>query len=81
MESVFVVQHVHLFGPGEEDVKMVGVYRSKDSALAAVARLKTRPGFRDIPSVVRPGGDDWAGFHITECTLDEDNWTEGYVTV
>jgi homoserine kinase type II len=81
MKSVFVVQHVHVFGPGEEDVKMIGVYRTKDSALAAVARLRIQPGFCDLPGVVEPGGDDWAGFYITEYTLDEDNWTEGYITV
>ncbi|GAB3357511.1 DUF7336 domain-containing protein [Lysobacter tyrosinilyticus] len=81
MKSVFVVQHVHVFGPGDENVKMIGVYRSKASALAAVTRLKSQPGFCDLPNVVEPGSDDWAGFHITEYTLDADDWAEGYVTV
>jgi hypothetical protein len=81
MKSVFVVQHVHVFGPGEEDVKMIGVYQSNDSALAAVARLKIQPGFCELPEVADLGSDDGAGFHITEYILDEDNWTEGYVTV
>ncbi len=81
MKSVFVVQHVHVFGLGEDDVKMIGVYRSSDSALAAVARLKIQPGFCEFPDVVDLSSDDGAGFHITEYIIDEDNWAEGYVTV
>jgi homoserine kinase type II len=69
--EVFVLQHVHTFDDGEEDVKMIGVYSSRGQAEAAVERLSTRPGFSDTPE----------GFEIDPYVLDKDHWTEGYVTV
>ena len=69
--DVFVVQHVHEIGTGEEDVKMIGVYSTPELAAAAVRRLRTQPGFRDTPD----------GFDVDRYTIDEDNWTEGFVTV
>jgi hypothetical protein len=69
--EVFVLQHVHTFGEGEEDVKMIGVYSSREQAEAAVERLSIQPGFNDAPE----------GFEIDPYVLDEDHWTEGYVTV
>ncbi len=68
---VFIVQHVHLLDDGEEDIKLIGVYSTRDAAKKVIERLKLKPGFRDAP----------AGFSIDAYTLDEDNWTEGYVTV
>jgi hypothetical protein len=85
MDIVFLVQHVHLLLPqGEEDVKLIGAYRSLQSAHAAVKRLASAPGFRDHPDVVDPshsGKGTGEGFHINEYRLDEDRWTCGYVTV
>ena len=84
MNSVFIVQHVHLLLPQEEeDVKLIGVYRTLQSAHAAVKRLASAPGFRDRPNVVDPsyaGIGVGEGFHISEYRLDEDNWISGYVT-
>ena len=71
MTSVFVVQHVHERDDGSEDVKLVGVYSSHESAAAAVARLARRPGFADAAD----------GFHIDEYRLDQDQWAEGFATV
>jgi len=69
--DLFVVQHLHFLDGGEENVKFIGVYSTRDAAQAAVDRLKLKPGFRDTPD----------GFSIDPYTLDEDNWTEGYVTL
>jgi hypothetical protein len=67
---VFVVEHVHLIAD-EEEVKLIGVYSTRDAAQKAIDRLKVQPGFRDTPT----------GFSVDEYTLDEDNWAEGYITV
>ncbi|WP_080647977.1 DUF7336 domain-containing protein [Variovorax atrisoli] len=84
MNTVFVVQHVHLLLPQEEeDVKLIGVYRSLHSAQAAARRMASAPGFRDHPDIVdssHAGVGAGEGFHISEYRLDEDNWTSGYVT-
>ena len=68
---VFVVQHVHEYEDGEENVKMIGVYSTQEQAEGAVERLRKQPGFRDLPT----------GFSIDPYTVDEDNWTGGYVTL
>jgi hypothetical protein len=44
---VFLLQHLHFVNGDEEDVKMLGIYASRDSALVAVDRFRTPPGFRD----------------------------------
>jgi len=82
MESVFIVQHLHILPNEQEDLKFIGAYRSRASALAAVERLHIQPGFSDFPKVMDPTiDDDEQGFHIDEYRLDQDNWPEGYVTL
>ena len=70
---VHVVQHVRpaLEPDGAEAVKFIGVYSSDAHARAAIERLRVQPGFCDWPD----------GFHVEPYTLDEDSWTEGFVTV
>jgi hypothetical protein len=82
MKSVFIVQHVHILPGGFENVKFIGAYRSVDLACAAVERLRLQPGFCDVPRLIDPNtDDDEQGFYIDEYELDQDHWTEGYVTV
>jgi hypothetical protein len=71
MANVFVVQHVHSQEDGVEDVKLIGVYSSREKADAAVARLSRLPGFSEAPD----------GFSVDEYPVDQDHWVEGYVTV
>ena len=82
MKSVFIVQHLHLLPNGQEDVKLIGAYRSAEAAHAAIERLKTQPGFCDSPRLIDPLTDDEeAGFYIEEYELDKDRWPEGFITV
>ena len=69
--DLFVVEHLNVHEDGEESIKLIGVYSSQEAAQKAVDRLKLRPGFCDTPD----------GFSIDRYLLDEDNWTDGYVTV
>ncbi len=69
--DVYVLQHVHEFKDGEEDVKMIGVYSTQEQAEAAVGRMRLQPGFSDTPK----------GFCIDRYPLDQDHWSEGYITV
>ena len=68
---VFVLQHVHSLESGEEDVKFIGVYSSRENAQAAIKRLSQAPGFSEALT----------GFHIDEYQVDKDQWVEGYSTV
>jgi hypothetical protein len=82
MEVVYVLQHLRLLPNGEGDVKLIGVYRSLESALAAIGRLGQQPGFSDHPRLWNPEtDDDEQGFHIAKYPLDKDHWAEGYLTV
>lgn len=54
-----------------DDVKLLGVYSSRENALARIERAKELDGFRDEPEC----------FYVSEYTLDEDQWTEGFITV
>ncbi|WAC21349.1 serine kinase [Luteolibacter sp. SL250] len=81
MESVFVVQHLNILNEDEDQVKMIGVYRSHETAVAAVERLKIQPGFCEHPRIVDTLEDeDRRGFYVEEYALDQDHWREGYVT-
>ena len=71
MTRVYVLQHVHSWEDGAEDVKFIGVYSSQENAQAAITRLSQAPGFSDAP----------AGFHIDEYQIDKDQWVEGYSTL
>ncbi len=70
MTTVYVVQHVHSLPDQGEDVKFLGVYTSREKALAAIRRLSRQPGFSEGPT----------GFSTDEYQLDKDYWTEGFVT-
>jgi hypothetical protein len=73
MTTVFLLQHVHEFEDGHEDVKLIGVFSSEALARAAQQKVADQPGFRDLP----------AGFEISECRVDDDHleWSQGYVTL
>ena len=71
MTKVYVLQHVHSLDDGEEDVKFIGVYSSRENAQAAIIRLGTVSGFSEALD----------GFHIDEYQMDKDQWVEGYSTL
>ena len=70
MQKVYIVHHVHELSDLEDDEKLIGIYGSRDKAELAIGRMKKLPGFKDSP-------DD---FVISEYILDQDHWTEGFVT-
>lgn len=84
MQSVYVLQHLHVFSEGDEDYKFIGVYSSHSEALRAVERLRLTPGFRDLPALVADLGQgpaEGSGFYLNRHRLDEDDWAEGFDTV
>ncbi|MHB9106588.1 MAG: DUF7336 domain-containing protein [Armatimonadota bacterium] len=81
MSSVYILHHVHLLTEDREDVKLIGVYSSRDNAEAAVERLRNQPGFCKTPKLVNLDTDENTdGFQIVEYGLDEDHWQEGFAT-
>lgn len=72
MDKVYLVWHSRVVSEedGAEDIKLIGVYSAESLARKAVERKKTFEGFRDFPE----------GFEIGEYILDEDAWSEGFIT-
>jgi hypothetical protein len=54
-----------------DDLKILGAYSTKQKAQERLLRSRGLPGFRDEPDC----------FLVDQYTLDEDRWTEGFVTV
>jgi hypothetical protein len=69
-KSVYLLWHSHTFPDGETDNKLLGVYSSREGAMDRQRAAATSPGFSDEPE----------GFAVSEYQLDDDHWTEGYVT-
>ena len=69
MTHVYMLWHIHDLGD-EEDWKFVGVYSSREQVETARERVCRLPGFRETPEM----------FRVERVRLDEDLWTEGFVT-
>lgn len=82
MEPVYLLQHLHVLANDEEGVKTIGIYSSRSAALAAIDRVKTQPGFSSFPRLIDPlNEDEIDGFYIDEYVLDQDHWSEGFITI
>ena len=68
--KVFLLQHIHEMESGEEDIKIIGIYSSEESAKQAITRLSIQPGF----------SKHIEGIEIDCYQLDQDHWTEGFIT-
>ena len=67
--AVYVLQHSYELDGCDETI-MIGVYSSAAAAEEAVRRLCLQPGFLDHPN----------DFTVDAYELDEDHWTEGFIT-
>jgi hypothetical protein len=70
MRDVFLVHHIHQLSDGNEDVKLLGVFSSEESAAHAVDCARKLPGFVEAPD----------GFSVDKYQIDKRTWTEGFVT-
>lgn len=70
MDEVYVLHHEYEWY-GRDEVKLIGVYRSRQDAEAAIARVRDQPGFRDWPE----------GFSVDAYRLGEDEWADGFATL
>ena len=70
MKSVFILQHERQKDLDNEDVKIIGIYSTKENAEKTIEKYKRKnlPGFKDYPD----------SFNITKYEIDKDHWTEGF---
>jgi hypothetical protein len=69
MGTVFILHHD--YEPGDDHVKLLGAFSTKQSALAAIRKYRELPGFSEYPD----------GFTIDEYELDKEEWTEGFISI
>lgn len=65
MTKVYVLQHVYEKS-GHKNIKLIGVYSTRDAVSEAMAEISKHPGFRDYPD----------GFFIEDFELDKNYWPE-----
>ncbi|WP_286776771.1 DUF7336 domain-containing protein [Sphingobacterium sp. UBA2074] len=72
MGNVFLLWHTHFDKEldGGEDVKLIGVYSSRELAENTLEKMSKVAGFKDQPE----------GFEISEYSVDKDHWTSGFIT-
>ncbi len=67
--GAFAVFHDYEDEDGDEQIKFIGIFATKENAEAAVDALKKMPGFADYP----------LGFSINFHPFDRIGWSEGFV--
>jgi hypothetical protein len=65
---VYLLWFVRERTEGEDIELLIGVYDTEEAALAAIERLKDKPGFVDFP----------CGFQVHSREVGQDSWTEGF---
>ncbi len=81
MKTAYLLQHLNIHPNGDECLKTIGIYETKEDAEAAVGRLADKPGFSEHPEIVDfDTAEDERGFHLDEYEIGQDNWAEGFFT-
>jgi|CXWL01.1.fsa_nt_gi homoserine kinase type II len=70
MDTVYDLWFTREYDDREDTELQIGIYASEADALAVVAVLKDKPGFRDYPE----------GFDIQPTRLGMTGWQAGFVT-
>ncbi len=68
MDSVYILWHTRDLN-GEDNEKLIGVYRSEEDAKAAIERLKDKPGFKEAQDA----------FEVHKYLLNRTGWEEGFI--
>lgn len=69
-DIVYDLWFVQTYEDRDDTELHIGIYRTEADAEAAISRLKSQPGFVDYPE----------GFEINPTRLNDDSWTEGFIS-
>ncbi len=67
MKTVFLLHHTREH-EDHEDIKLIGVFSTREAAEQAMYQTKNEPGFCDYPE----------GFEIDVYEIDQPGWLEGF---
>ncbi len=68
MKKVFLLYHIYEYDE-EDEVNVLGIYKTKDAAKAAISLLKEKRGFSKYPN----------GFHIKSYKLNKTKCKNGFI--
>lgn len=75
MIKVYLLQHSYKYeiceGVKTDETKIIGIYSTEEKAQEAKEQFKIKKGFDRFPEDC---------FYIDEYKLDQDNWTDGFIT-
>lgn len=71
LKKVYFLYYVYEFEDGHDDVRLLGVFSSKEKASTALQNIKKNPDCKKIKNL----------FSILQIIIDRLGWTEGYVRV
>lgn len=75
MGKVYLLQHCYEYEVVEdiskENIKIIGIYSSRERAEQAIERYKLKEGFNRFPVDC---------FYIDGYELDQDHWKDGFIT-
>lgn len=63
-----ILTHEYVTPSGADEIKGIGTYSTRENAMAALRRVRDKPGFCDMPD----------NFRIREIVVDRDHWTSGF---
>jgi hypothetical protein len=70
MTIIYSIRHEYETESGEDEIKEIGLYSTRQRVEEAIARLREKPGFSDRPE----------DFVILESVLDGDEgWSDGFI--
>ncbi len=71
LEKVYFLYYVYEFEDGHDEVRLLGVFSSREKAKIALQNIKKNPDCKKIKNL----------FSMHQVTIDKLGWTEGYVRV
>jgi hypothetical protein len=79
MEAVYLLHHITIHHENDEDLKLIGVFSSRELAKEAILQLSEKPGFKGRSELQVEYGDE-SGFYISEYHLNQLEWQEGFIS-
>ena len=71
LKKIYFLYYVYEFEDGHDDIRLLGVFSSKEKANIALKNIKKNPNYKKIKNL----------FSIHQIIIDKLGWTEGYVRV
>ena len=71
MKKIYFLDYVYEFEDGHDDIKLLGVFSSKENAKLALEKIKANPEYKKIAKYIV----------ISKGTMERVGWEEGYFTI